>query len=142
MKNDSLIVRPYAEHDEQDVIDLWQICFPNDPPWNAPWTVIQCKARMQRELFLVGELDAIVVCTALGGYDGFRGWLYHVATAPRHRRAGLGSRMLQEMERRLRAQGCAKLNLQVRQSNEHAVAFYRALGYGVEDRVSMGKRLG
>ena len=34
-----------------------------------------------------------------------------------------------------------KLNLQVRATNESVIAFYRALGYEVEERVSLGKRL-
>lgn len=142
MSSNALNIRSYAEKDEQDIVDLWQICFPNDPPWNAPWTVIECKLRMQRELFLVGELEGRVVCSALGGYDGFRGCVYHVATLPPHRRAGFGRRMMEEMERRLRKKGCSKLNLQLRRSNETVLAFYRALGYTVEDRISMGKRLG
>ena len=38
--------------------------------------------------------------------------------------------------------GCAKLNLQVRSSNEAAVyAFYTRLGYSLDTAVSMGKRL-
>ncbi len=142
MSSLALRIRPYVEEDEEDVVDLWRICFPNDPPWNAPWTVIECKLRVQRELFLVGELEGRVVCTALGGYDGFRGWVYHVATLPRHRRTGFGRKMMQEMERRLRKKGCAKLNLQVRSSNDAVLAFYKALGYAVEDRISLGKRLG
>ncbi|NIR31035.1 MAG: GNAT family acetyltransferase [Gammaproteobacteria bacterium] len=142
MSSNTLHVRLYAEKDEEDVVDLWQICFPNDPPWNAPWTVIDCKLRVQRELFLVGELHGRIICTALGGYDGFGGWVYHVATLPRYRRAGFGRRMMQEMERRLREKGCSKLNLQLRRWSDAALAFYRALGYRVEDRISMGKRLG
>jgi ribosomal protein S18 acetylase RimI-like enzyme len=37
--------------------------------------------------------------------------------------------------------GCTKVNLQVRAENAAVAAFYRRLGYGVEERVSMGKRL-
>jgi ribosomal protein S18 acetylase RimI-like enzyme len=37
--------------------------------------------------------------------------------------------------------GCPKVNLQVRATNSAVVAFYRSLGYGLEDRVSLGKRL-
>ena len=46
-----------------------------------------------------------------------------------------------EVEKRLAAIGCSKLNLQVRATNREVVAFYRHLGYEVEERVSMGKRL-
>ena len=37
--------------------------------------------------------------------------------------------------------GCPKVNLQVRAENVGVLAFYQALGYRVEDRVSMGKVL-
>jgi len=37
--------------------------------------------------------------------------------------------------------GCLKVNPQVMASNSAAVAFYETLGYSVEERVSMGKRL-
>jgi ribosomal protein S18 acetylase RimI-like enzyme len=45
------------------------------------------------------------------------------------------------VEARLRALGCVKLNLQVVASNALAVGFRRKLGFRVEERVSLGKRL-
>jgi ribosomal protein S18 acetylase RimI-like enzyme len=38
--------------------------------------------------------------------------------------------------------GCPKVNLQVRATNTVVISFYRALGYSIEDRASLGKRLG
>jgi ribosomal protein S18 acetylase RimI-like enzyme len=49
---------------------------------------------------------------------------------------------MDEAEGRLRERGCHKINLQVRSSNTGVIAFYERLGFQVEDRVSMGKRLG
>jgi ribosomal protein S18 acetylase RimI-like enzyme len=43
---------------------------------------------------------------------------------------------------RLAELGCTKVNLQIRAGNEQVVAFYAALGFAVEPRISMGKRLG
>jgi len=37
--------------------------------------------------------------------------------------------------------GCPKLNLQVRTGNKDVLEFYRRIGYGVDDTVSLGKRL-
>ena len=51
----------------------------------------------------------------------------------------IGSR--REYEQRLAQLGCSKINLQVRAENAAVAAFYRSLGYEVEERVSMGKRL-
>ena len=58
----------------------------------------------------------------------------HVAQRRPRRRA-------HEVERRLLALGCPKLNLQVRSSNTQVLDFYRALGYLQDDVVSLGKRL-
>lgn len=49
--------------------------------------------------------------------------------------------MMKEVEDRLRDLGCPKLNLQVRASNAAAVQFYENLGYGREERLSLGKPL-
>ena len=82
-----------------------------------------------------------MVGTVIAGYDGVRGWVYHLAVDPSKRRRGIGRSLMQAVEVRLLRLGCPKLNLQVRAGNSSVVAFYRALGYAVEDRVSFGKRL-
>ena len=46
-----------------------------------------------------------------------------------------------EAERLLTASGCPKVNLQVRSENDDVLAFYSAVGYSVDDVVSLGKRL-
>ena len=102
---------------------------------------IRRKLAVQPVLFLVGEWRGQVVATVLAGYDGHRGWVHLVAVDPRCRRRGFGTAVMAEAERRLAGLGCPKVNLQVRASNEAVVAFYQRLGYAVEPRVSMGKRL-
>lgn len=49
--------------------------------------------------------------------------------------------MLKEAENRLQQIGCTKINFRVRASNQAVVSFYEKLGYAVEERISMGKRL-
>jgi ribosomal protein S18 acetylase RimI-like enzyme len=134
-------VRIFRDHDEPAVVALWRAVFQSGPPRNDPRAIIAHKRRVQAELFLVGEVDGGVVATVLAGYDGHRGWVYHVAVAPGVRRRGYGRAMMAAAEERLRALGCAKLNLQINRSNAEVVAFYESLAYTVEDRVSMGKPL-
>ena len=81
------------------------------------------------------------VASAMAGYDGHRGWVNYLAVAPECRSRELGRDMMREVERLLRAVGCPKVNLQVRDTNSDAMAFYEALGYGRDAVVSMGKRL-
>ena len=54
---------------------------------------------------------------------------------------GLGREMMEAAEGRLHALGCPKINLQIYRSNAEVVRFYERLGYAVEDRISMGRRL-
>jgi ribosomal protein S18 acetylase RimI-like enzyme len=135
-------IRPYADSDEAAVAELWRQVFPGSPSWNHPETDIQRKLSVQRELFLVAALGSEIVGTAMAGYDGHRGWVYYVAVSPRHRRQGIGTALMNNVEQRLASLGCPKLNLQVRASNHEVVSFYENLGYAVEERISMGKRLG
>jgi ribosomal protein S18 acetylase RimI-like enzyme len=46
-----------------------------------------------------------------------------------------------DVESRLAARGCPKVNLQVRDTNPGVLTFYERLGYAVDAAVSMGKRL-
>jgi ribosomal protein S18 acetylase RimI-like enzyme len=64
-----------------------------------------------------------------------------VAVNPNLRRCGIGAALMRYVEKGLAEMGCPKLNLQVRAENREVVAFYESLGYNVEERVSMGKRL-
>ena len=96
---------------------------------------------MQPELFLIGETATQVVATVMGGFDGVRGWVYHLAVDESARRHGFASRMMQALEQRLAARGCTKINLQIRADNDAVAVFYESLGYQIEERVSMGKRL-
>ena len=132
---DASVIRSYDDGDEATVVALLAVVFPNDSAWNVPLEVVQ------RELLLVAEIDGVVVGTVMAGFDGVRGWVYKLAVHLDHRRRGLASGLMTEAERRLRAVGCPRLNLQVRASNADVVAFYRRLGYAVEENVSLGERL-
>ena len=137
----NLIIRQFKEKDTQDVIRLWKKSFPTDPPWNDPQDIVQRKINFQRELFLIGELQDRVVATVLGGYDGFRGWVYHLAVINDNRRSGIGKMMMIAIEKELRQLGCIKINIQVRSSNQEVILFYNGIGFNIEDHVSLGKLL-
>ena len=48
---------------------------------------------------------------------------------------------MEAAETGLKRLGCPKVNLQLRGGNHEVIAFYERLGFTVEDRVGMGKRL-
>ena len=77
----------------------------------------------------------------MAGYDGHRGWLYYLASDPGHRGEGIARGLVAEVEVRLLAMGCPKVQLMVRPDNASARGFYDALGYEPFDTWSTGKRL-
>ena len=120
---------------------LWREVFPGAPAHNVPEEDIRRKGAVQADLFLEAEADGLIIGTVMAGYDGHRGWIHLLAVHPDHRLRGLGRALMAEAESRLAGLGCPKLNLQVRGGNEEVLAFYRRLGYSVEDRISLGKAL-
>jgi ribosomal protein S18 acetylase RimI-like enzyme len=134
-------VRTYESTDEQAVVALWREVFPDDPPHHDPLACIQLKIAEQRDLFFVATRGGEVVGTVMAGFDGHRGWLYRVAVSPKYQRQGIGTALLRRAESELIARGAPKINLQIRTTNGQIAAFYEQLGYVVEERISMGKRI-
>jgi ribosomal protein S18 acetylase RimI-like enzyme len=78
----------------------------------------------------------------MGAWDGRRGGLHHLAVDVAYRQAGIGSALIAEVEARLRAKGCLKVNLLVWADNQAARRLYARLGYQeMEGLVAMGKEL-
>jgi ribosomal protein S18 acetylase RimI-like enzyme len=134
------LVRPFADGDEDAVVALWQAAGLTRP-WNDPRRDIARKKQVQRELFLVAEDAGAVVGTAMAGYDGHRGWVYYLAVAPDRQRGGLGGTLMAEVEARLLALGCPKVNVQIRSGSGTVAAFYDRLGYAPDAATGLGKRL-
>jgi ribosomal protein S18 acetylase RimI-like enzyme len=134
-------IRIYEDGDEPSVVTLWREDQPEAAPHNEPALVIRKKLAVERDLFFVATLNSAIVGTVMGGYDGHRGWVYALVVNPAYRRQGIGIALVRHLEAALGERGSLKVNLQVRASNEGVVAFYRKLGYVVEERISLGKRL-
>ena len=130
----------YREADADSVIDLWLKC-DLVVPWNNPQKDIERKLGVDRDLFLVGILQGKLIATVMGGYEGHRGWINYLAVDPEHRNNGYGRFIMQEVEKRIQAKGCPKINLQVRTNNEAVIKFYKSLGYADDNVIGLGKRL-
>ncbi len=134
------IIRPFAPGDTEAVVEVWRRCGLLHPN-NDPRKDIARKLKVRPDLFLVGTAGGVIVATAMAGYEGHRGWINYLGVLPEHRRRGHARRLLEEAERRLRLEGCPKINLQVRPDNAEALRFYERVGYSGAGIVSLGKRL-
>jgi ribosomal protein S18 acetylase RimI-like enzyme len=96
---------------------------------------IQKKLQRDPDLFLVAETDGKMIGTVIGGFDGRRGLIYHLAVDATFRQHGIGSLLMDEVERRLKAKGCLKCYLMVTVENENAMRFYEARGWERMDAI-------
>lgn len=87
-------------------------------------TEIEKKLARDPDLFLVAESDGDLVGTVIGGFDGRRGMVYHLAVAHAHRRRGIAEALMHEIEKRLLAKGCIRAFLLVHADNTEARALY------------------
>lgn len=126
-------------------IRIREFCFPADyEPVFALWSSIERGVRTGRsdtpaeiekkldrdpDLFLIAEADGEIIGSVIGGYDGRRGLVYHLAVVPAFRRRGIGSRLMEELESRLRAKGCLKCYLLVTNDNPEAEVYYQQRGW-------------
>lgn len=133
-------IREFHKNDIEAIINLWQSCN-LVAPHNDPRKDIERKLRVNPELFLVGEINGEIIATVMGGYEGHRGWLNYLAVSPEQRKRGYGKAIINAAEHLIRERGAPKINLQVRTSNTSVIRFYQSLGYGVDDVISLGKRL-
>jgi ribosomal protein S18 acetylase RimI-like enzyme len=136
-----VFIRSFRESDRASLSRLWTEVFSDDRPRNAPDRMIDGALSIRPETLLIAESDGTLVGALIAGFDGLRGWIYHLAVAPQHRRCGIATRLMRAAEAALRSLGCCKINLQVMETNASVVAFYRSLGYHVEERISMGRSL-
>lgn len=126
MTNRPIVIREFRyPQDYESAARLWQgmdrgVRFSrSDVP-----AEIEKKVARDPNLFLVAELDGELVGTVIGGFDGRRGMVYHLAVADAHRRRGVADQLMRELEKRLVAKGCIRAYLLVHADNAEARALY------------------
>lgn len=133
-------IRTFILDDYRDVIRLWKkagITISRSDSLEA----IKHKCERDPELFIVAEQKGQLISAVMGSYDGRRGWVHHLAVDPDWRGKEIGTKMMQELERRLRDIGCEKVNLLIKMDNLRVQAFYEKLGFERDELVFMEKWL-
>ncbi len=126
--------------DSNAVIAIWEKC-----ELTRPWNNASNDFRLAIEgstsnILILGSGDGIIA-TVMVGFDGHRGWVYYLAVDPDHQRKGMGRIMMEAAEKWLEERSAPKIQLMVREDNQQAIGFYKALGYDVQPVVTIGRRL-
>jgi ribosomal protein S18 acetylase RimI-like enzyme len=134
------MIRPATLADQEPVIALWHAAGLTRP-WNDPVQDFTRALEGATSTVLVAEGEGGLSGSVMIGDDGHRGWVYYLAVAERARRTGLGRVLMAAAEDWLKARGCPKIQLMVRDSNEEALGFYAALGLEPQGVVTLGRFL-
>lgn len=134
-------IRPFGEEDLGGIIRIERLSFKD--PW--PWTFFSYMWRKAPDLFLVAEEEGSVLGYVIGELREVMlsglphrlkmGHIVNIAVAPERRRSGIGSMLMEEVERRFLEKGATRSTLEVRESNSSARSFYKNLGYEETGRV-------
>lgn len=90
------------------------------------------------DLSVLIEDNGEIVGTALGSYDGRRGYLQKVVTDRKHRKKGIGRQLVDEVCKRLKKAGALYVPISV---EPELVPFYEKCGFVKRDSLSMSKDL-
>jgi ribosomal protein S18 acetylase RimI-like enzyme len=136
----ALTVTSIEDSEIPEVTRLWQRCGLTRE-WNDPAGDIALARKENNATVLLGRREGALVASVLVGHDGHRGWVYYVSVDPDHRLKDYGREIMTAAEDWLRERGIAKLQLMVRDDNARVHAFYEALGYYDQKRVTFAKWL-
>ena len=78
---------------------------------------------------LVGLIEGEIVSAVMGGFDGRRGYVHHLAVKPKLQGQGLGREMMEELMSRFQDLKVIKVHLFVEENNKEVKDFYRNIDF-------------
>lgn len=141
-KND-VIIRIYEHPTDYDMVRfIWQHVG-NGIHITQSDTMDEIKIYCERSpgLFYLAVFNKQVIGTIMGGYDGRRGLIYHLAVLPEYQHQGIGARLLEQVEKTLKELGCRKVYLFITPDTLDLVDYYIKQGYEKMTALPMTKYL-
>jgi ribosomal protein S18 acetylase RimI-like enzyme len=124
----ALSIRSATTDDISAVLAFWQVAAAG-PSATDDDAGMRALLRAQPDGLLLAEDRGTIVGTLIAVWDGWRGAMYRLAVAPERRRGGIGRRLVEEGERRLRAAGARRINALVLRENRVAQRSWDSYGY-------------
>ena len=86
---------------------------------------------------IVGYISGKVIATVMGGFDGRRGYVHHLAVDPDYQNEGYGKLMMDHLIKQFKTLRVVKIHLFVETRNKKVIEFYRSLGWAIRDDLVM-----
>ena len=84
----------------------------------------------------VGEESNSIIAAVLGGFDGRRGWIHHLAVLPLYQKTGLGKMLLDTLITAFEKEKILKIKLEVVDSNKEVINFYLKQGWDLRHEIT------
>ena len=121
-------IQEYTPRDYDEVVWLWISCGLIKSENQA--TKQQLSAFLHRGIFLISKDEAgRIIGSVMGGWDGWRGWIYKLAVAHEERRKGIATQLLSEIASRLHDVGATITRAYIENQNEASLSLFSKLGY-------------
>ena len=88
-------------------------------------------------LFLIGKIEENIIAVVMGGFDGRRGYIHHLAVDPIYQKKGYGKKLVDDLISEFRRIGVHKIHLFIEKQNEAVVDFYSNLGWQIRNDLIM-----
>jgi ribosomal protein S18 acetylase RimI-like enzyme len=131
-----MIIEKFTINFYDKVIELWRKAGINV---GSSDTKEELGRMLQRNphLFLIGKIDKKIISVVMGGFDGRRGYIHHLAVDPDYQRKGYGKQMIDELMKKFRDLQVHKVHLFIEKYNKSVIEFYSHLGWDIRDDLIM-----
>lgn len=122
-----LTLRTYTPEDFETLYEIDQVCY--EPAIAYSKREFRNYLRFPNAECVIAEEAGKAIGFCLTAHQQSRGYIITIDVLEKFRRSGVGSALLAEAERRLRAHGVREIGLETATDNESAVAFWQRHGY-------------
>lgn len=124
-----VIIRRGGVEDVAALIEFWAMAGENAGRPSDDAELIENLIFRDPDSILVADSNGVIVGTVIAGWDGWRAHLYRLAVDPGSRGQGIGRRLTQAAEERLRSLGAIRFDAMVLSGNEVGEGAWQAMGY-------------
>src|SRR5215469_8818807 len=121
------IIRRARENDISAILSFWQNAGVTPPSASDSIEGLTLLLHEPAACLLVATIESAIVGSVIGGWDGWRGNIYRLATAPEYRRKGIGRRLVLQITRELLAKGATTITALVEHQHQLAMEFWGSL---------------
>ena len=131
-----MIIEKFSMQFYEEVVELWRKSGISVGSTDTK-EELERVVRRTPQLFLVGKIDEKIISVVIGGFDGRRGYVHHLAVDPDYQKKGYGKMIMGELMNKFLKLKVHKVHLFLEKYNKEVVEFYRNLGWEIRDDLIM-----